>query len=104
MKDLLKQINKAFDNKIRLGIMSVLIHKKASTFNEIKELMGLTDGNLSSNASVLEENGYIEIKKQFIKKKSNTSYHITEKGKIAFKLHLDALSKIIQGKYDSPKS
>ena len=97
MKELLKQINKSFDNKIRLAIMAVLVQKKSATFNELKKILGTTDGNLSSNATVLEENQYIEVKKQFIKKKSNTSYHITEQGKLSFKLHIEALNKIIQG-------
>jgi DNA-binding transcriptional ArsR family regulator len=97
MKELLKQINKALDNKVRLAIMSVLMQKKHATFNELKRLLGTTDGNLSSNATVLEENKYIEVKKEFIKKKSNTTYHLTEMGKLSFKLHVEALSKIIQG-------
>jgi DNA-binding MarR family transcriptional regulator len=99
MKDILKQINKAFDNKIRLAIMSVLMHKKNLTFNELKEVLGTTDGNLSSNATVLEDKEYIVVQKKFVKKKSNTSYNVTDKGKEAFKIHLEALSKIIQGKF-----
>jgi DNA-binding MarR family transcriptional regulator len=101
MKDLLKQINKAFDNKIRLAIMAHLMQKKTATFNEMKTLLGATDGNLSSNATVLEEGQYIEIKKQILRKKSHTTYEITDKGRSYFKLHIEALSKIIQGKYDT---
>lgn len=101
MKDLLKQINKAFDNKIRLAIMAHLIHKKSATFNEMKALLGATDGNLSSNATVLEEGKYIEISKGFSKKKPLTTYIITDIGRAAFKLHIEALGKIIQGKYDT---
>ncbi|MDX1903436.1 MAG: transcriptional regulator [Thermonemataceae bacterium] len=98
MKELLKQIDKAFDNKIRLAIMAILVRKKSATFNELKKILGATDGNLSSNATILEESLFIEVKKQFIKKKSNTSYHITEKGKLHFKSHIDALQKIIEAK------
>lgn len=101
MKDLLKQINKAFDNKIRLAIMAYLMQKKTATFNEMKALLGATDGNLSSNATVLQEGKYIEITKTFSKKKPLTTYVITEIGKAAFKLHVEALGKIIQGKYDT---
>jgi len=99
MKDLLKQINKAFDNKIRLAIMAYLMQKKTATFNEMKALLGATDGNLSANASVLEDNRYIEINKGFAKKKPVTTYVITDLGRAAFKLHVEALAKIIQGKY-----
>lgn len=101
MKELLKQINKAFDNKIRLAIMAYLIQKEKSTFNEMKVLLGATDGNLSSNATVLEEGKYIEIKKDFKNKKPMTTYVITKLGREAFKLHVEALGKIIQGKYDT---
>ncbi|GAB4125515.1 MAG: transcriptional regulator [Raineya sp.] len=101
MKDLLKQINKAFDNKIRLAIMAHLMQKERATFNEMKSLLGATDGNLSSNATVLEEGKYIDINKDFKNKKPLTTYVITKLGKEAFKLHVEALRQIIQGKYDT---
>lgn len=101
MKDLLKQINKAFDNKIRLAIMAYLMQKEKATFNEMKALLGATDGNLSSNATVLEEGKYIEIDKSFKNKKPLTTYKITKSGREMFKLHVEALGKIIQGKYDT---
>ncbi|MGD1840833.1 MAG: winged helix-turn-helix domain-containing protein [Thermonemataceae bacterium] len=99
MKELLKEINKAFDNKIRLAIMSSLMSNESLTFNQLKRLLGATDGNLSSNATVLEEKEYIVIQKKFVRKKSNTSYTATEKGKNAYKVHVEALMKIIQNNY-----
>jgi DNA-binding HxlR family transcriptional regulator len=101
MKDLLRQIDKALDNKIRFTIMAHLVHKKNATFNEMKALLGATDGNLSSNASILQEKKYIEVNKTFSKKKPLTTYVITDLGKVAFKSHVEALGKIIQGKYDT---
>jgi DNA-binding transcriptional ArsR family regulator len=95
MKEALKQINKAFDNKLRLAIMAILIKERALTFNQLKEILGATDGNLSSNATVLEEREYIAIQKKFVKKKPNTSYAPTPKGIEAYKVHLEALYKII---------
>lgn len=95
MKELLKNINKAFDNKIRLSVMTALLyHTKGLTFNQLKELLGATDGNLSSNTMVLEDKEYIAIQKIFVKKKPNTTYTVTEKGKNAFSGHLDALMRI----------
>lgn len=99
MKELLKQLDKAFENKIRLAIMSVLKGTKSIDFNKLKDMLGTTDGNLSSNIMVLEEKEYIVVKKQFIKKKSNTSYLATEKGKVAFAKHIESLDLIVKGKY-----
>ncbi len=96
MKHLIEHINKAFDNRIRLGIMSVLVVNDALDFNHIKDLLGITDGNLASHAKSLEKLEYIEITKQFIGKKPNTTYKATELGKKAFQEHIEALEKIIK--------
>ena len=95
MKDILLHINKAFDHKIRLGIMSVLITNEWVDFNELKGILGTTDGNLASHVKYLEKLQYICVSKQIINKKSNTKYSISNKGKIAFKKHIDALEKLI---------
>lgn len=97
MKNLLQHINKAFDNKIRLGIMSVLMVNEKVDFNTLKELLDITDGNLASHIKALENEAYIEIEKRFVGKKTNTSYKATLEGKKAFQSHLEALEKIIRG-------
>ena len=56
----------------------------------------MTDGNLASHLKTLEENGYIKVQKGFIGRKTNTLYSITKSGEKAFKLHLDALEKMIR--------
>lgn len=91
MKNILLHINKAFDNKVRLGIMSVLMVNERSDFNTLKELLDITDGNLASHMKSLENEKYIEVEKKFIGRKTNTSYKATDKGKKAFQAHLDAL-------------
>lgn len=96
MKNIIQNINKAFDHRIRLGIMSILMVNESADFNMLKELLGATDGNLASHAKALETENYIMIEKQFIGKKPNTRYSVTKEGKKAFQDHILALEKLIQ--------
>ena len=95
MKNIIENINKAFDNRIRLGIMSVLMVNESADFNTLKELLGVTDGNLASHTKALELENYIVIQKQFIGKKPNTSYFASKEGRKAFTEHIEALEKLI---------
>ncbi len=95
MKEHLENIDKAFENSIRLGIMALLMVNRSLDFNGLKKILGTTDGNLSSNLSYLESQKYVTTKKQFINKKPNTSYTKTEKGRKAFMVHIEAMEKII---------
>ena len=97
MKDIISNINKAFENRIRLGIMSVLLVNDEVDFNRLKELLEVTDGNLASHLGALEKNKFIEVHKQFVGRKPNTTYSATKQGRNAFTLHLDALEKLIKG-------
>ncbi|MEL6485168.1 MAG: transcriptional regulator [Bacteroidota bacterium] len=92
---LIDGINKLFDHRIRLGIMSILMVNEQVDFNRFKELLDVTDGNLASHSRTLESAGYIKIKKSFIGKKPNTKYSATPEGKKAFKAHITALEKLI---------
>jgi DNA-binding HxlR family transcriptional regulator len=96
MKDILANLNKAFESRIRLGIMSVLMVNDWMEFNALKELLETTDGNLASHLKALEEREYIKMKKQFVGRKPNTSYQATESGRTLFKQHLDALEELIK--------
>lgn len=98
MKNIIQNINKAFDHRIRLGIMSVLMVNESADFSTLKELLGVTDGNLASHTKALELEKYIVVEKQFIGKKPNTSYRVSVEGKKAFEDHIDALEKLIQKK------
>ena len=93
---LIDNINKLFDHRIRLGIMSILMVNDEVDFNRLKELLDVTDGNLASHTKTLEKAEYIEIEKSFIGKKPNTRYKATVLGKTAFKKHIDALERIIR--------
>ncbi|MBT8218844.1 MAG: transcriptional regulator [Bacteroidia bacterium] len=96
MKHLLDDINKAFENKIRLGIMSALMVNEALDFNSLKELLGVTDGNLASHLKTLEKAAYIKVSKQFIGRKPNTKYSATTSGKRAFEKHIKALENFLK--------
>ena len=96
MQSLIQNINKTFDHRIRLGIMSVLMVNESADFNTLKEFLGVTDGNLASHSKSLESEKYIVIEKQFIGKKPNTSYRATPLGRLAFTAHIDALEKLIR--------
>lgn len=98
MKNILNNINKVFDHRIRLGIMSVLVVNEYADFNTLKELLGATDGNLASHIKALEKAEFVRVEKQFIGKKPNTKYYVTELGKLEFKKHINALEKLIKGK------
>ena len=98
MKGLISNLNKAFDNKVRLGIMSVLLTKSESDFTGLKSILEVTDGNLASHLKALEKENYIEVIKQFIGRKPNTKYLVTKEGKLAFKKHLNALEALIKSK------
>jgi DNA-binding MarR family transcriptional regulator len=96
MKNPIENLNKVFDSRIRLGIMSALLVNEEVSFNDLKELIQVTDGNLASHLKNLEESGYMKVHKGFIGRKTNTTYSITRAGEKAFKLHLDALEKMIR--------
>ena len=96
MKNILSKLNKAFESRIRLGIMSILSVNESADFNTMKQLMELTDGNLASHLKALETIGHIQSTKQFIGRKPNTQYAITEEGRKCFREHLDALEELIK--------
>ena len=92
---IINNINKAFDHRIRLGIMSILMVNDYADFNMLKELLGVTDGNLASHTKALEKEEYVMVEKQFIGRKPNTRYSVTKLGKLEFKKHIDALERLI---------
>jgi DNA-binding MarR family transcriptional regulator len=96
MKSYLQQLNKSFESRIRLGIMSILMVNDEVDFTRLKEMLDASDGNIASHISALEKAEYIKVEKKFIGKKPNTSYMITKVGKKAFNEHLNALEKLIK--------
>jgi len=95
MKDLISGLNKVFESRVRLGIMSVLMVNDSFDFNSLKQTLNVTDGNLASHLKGLEEKELIQVNKQFIGRKPNTRYSITRTGQQLFKQHLKALEDLI---------
>ncbi len=91
------QLNKAFESRVRMGVMAVLVVNQWVPYGELKDVLQLTDGNLASHISALEKLNYVEVKKEFVGKKPLTSYKVTKEGKQAFQEHLDGLEKMIKG-------
>lgn len=96
MKNPIEQLHKVFDSRVRLGVMSALMVNDQVSFNELKELIQVTDGNLASHLKALEENGLVKVNKGFVGRKTNTTYAVTKAGEKAFRQHLDALEQMIK--------
>ncbi len=96
MKNVIAKLNKAFESRIRLGIMSILMVNDAVDFLTMKEMLDASDGNIASHISALEKADYILVEKKFIGKKTNTSYSITPAGRQAFNDHLNALEQLLK--------
>jgi len=98
MKDLLSNINKAFESRVRLGIMSILTVNSQADFRTLKDILEVTDGNLASHLHALEEAGYIISEKRFLNKKPNTVYRVTARGTESFRSHINALEELLKQK------
>jgi DNA-binding MarR family transcriptional regulator len=90
------KLDKAFENRVRLQIMSVLAANQRYDFNSLKDLLNITDGNLASHLKALEKEEYIVVHKSFLGRKPNTNYEATPIGKQAFKEHLNTLEQLIK--------
>lgn len=97
MKNPINGLNKVFDSRIRLGVMSILVVNEEVNFNDLKQMLEVTDGNLATHLVNLEENGFIKVHKGFIGKKTNTTYSITKPGEKVFNDHITALENLIKG-------
>jgi DNA-binding MarR family transcriptional regulator len=97
MKISISGLNKAFESRIRLGIMSALAVNDTLDFISLKEFLDVTDGNLASHLKALEKETFIDVHKSFAGRKPNTKYFMTKQGKKAFNDHLNALEKLIKG-------
>jgi DNA-binding MarR family transcriptional regulator len=98
MKSNIEDLNKAFESRVRLGIMSILLVNDWVDFSNLKEMLSITDGNLASHIVALEKMNYVEVKKQFVGKKPNTSYAVTKAGRKAFNDHLNALEQLLKNR------
>ena len=89
-------LNKAFESRIRLGIMALLMVEDSIDYNTLKETLDVTDGNLASHIKALEKEEYITVEKSFFGKKPHTRYKVTNSGRTAFEKHLKALEEMLK--------
>jgi DNA-binding MarR family transcriptional regulator len=96
VKNPFENLDKVLEHRVRLQIMSVLVANESYDFNSLKEVTGLTDGNIASHMKALEKEKYISVIKTFVDRKPNTRYKATERGRTVFKKHLDALEELVK--------
>ena len=89
-------LDRLIHERIRLGIVSALAVNDSLSFNDLKALMGTTDGNLSVHARRLEEAGYIACEKSFAGRVPRTEYRLTETGRKALERYLDHMEALIR--------
>ncbi len=82
--------------RARLGIMAYLSTADAADFVSLREALGLSDGNLSTHVTKLEDAGYVRTKKSFVAKKPQTTVVLTESGRRAYAAYLDQLKHLLQ--------
>jgi DNA-binding MarR family transcriptional regulator len=97
MKNPIIGLNKIFESRIRLGVMSIVMVNDEINFNDLKQMLEVTDGNLATHLVNLEENAFIKVHKGFVGRKTNTTYSITKAGEKAFNEHITALENMIKG-------
>jgi DNA-binding MarR family transcriptional regulator len=95
VREIIERLNKVFDSRIRLAVMSSLSVNDSMDFNSMKEMLNATDGNLASHIAALENEGYVKVTKKFVGRKPKTTYTLTASGRKAFTEHIDALEKLI---------
>ncbi|MDR9364290.1 MAG: transcriptional regulator [Balneolaceae bacterium] len=96
MKLSFDDLHKAFESRVRLGIMSALAVNDTLDFTSLKEFLDVTDGNLATHIKKLEKENFIGIEKSFIDNKPNTRYYMTKEGKKAFADYLGLMEQIIK--------
>ena len=92
---MIEGLHKAFESRVRLGIMAVLAVNEWVDHSQLRELLNVTDGNLASHLGALEELKYVQVRKRFVGKRPNTSYKSSVAGARAFRDHLDAIERLI---------
>jgi len=91
-------IDDVIHGRVRLGIMAFLSGAEVSDFNALKAKLSVTDGNLSVHLRKLEDAGYVGIDKSFVGRKPLTRVSLTQSGRAAFGLYLDAISKLVEAR------
>jgi DNA-binding MarR family transcriptional regulator len=93
-------LDRLIHERTRLAIISALAVNHSLTFNELKELLSVTDGNLSVHARKLEDAGYISCAKSFANRLPKTEYRVTANGRRALEKYLDHMEALIRATRD----
>jgi DNA-binding MarR family transcriptional regulator len=94
------ELDRLIHERVRLGIVSALAVNRSLSFNELKSMLGLTDGNLSVHARKLEEAGYVECTKSFEGRTPRTEFRLTDSGRGALEAYLNHMEALIQAVRD----
>lgn len=89
-------LDRLIHGRVRLGIVSALAVEESLTFNELKERLETSDGNLSVHARRLEEAGYLDVTKSFERRMPRTDYRLTAAGRKALERYLDHMEALIE--------
>ena len=89
-------LDDTLNQKARMKIMTTLLALGEADFKLLKEELALSDGNLSTHLALLEERGYVEARKEFVRRKPHSSYKPTESGRAAFHRYINALMRIVR--------
>lgn len=89
------KLDDVIHGRVRLGIMAYLADADVADFTELKNLLDVTQGNLSVHLRKLEEANYVSIDKSFIDRKPLTRVRMTDEGRAAFSAYLEAIAKLV---------
>ena len=97
------ELDRLIHERVRLGIVSSLAVNGSLTFTDLRDLLGITDGNLSAHARRLEEAGYVECRKSFDGRMPKTEYGLTRTGRRELEAYLDHMEAIIEATREEPQ-
>ena len=90
------QLDRVIHEKGRLAIMSLLAASPALSFTELRDTLGMTDGNLTTHLRILQEEGFVALSKSYANKRPLTTCSLTVAGKKAFAGYIDLLEQIVR--------
>lgn len=88
-------LDRIIHERLRLGMVSALSIHDALSFNQLKSILGTSDGNLSVHARKLEDAGYVDCRKSFAGRTPKTDYHLTTAGRRALERYLAHMEALI---------
>ena len=96
------RLDRILHGPARLAIASVLASRAEASFTDLRELLGLTDGNLSVHLRALQDAGYVVVEKSFVDRRPRTTVRLSKKGREALGRHVDALEDIVRAARGNP--